>query len=59
MKWYELDEPANLITTETRALARAALYYFGTNLTVDPAGFAILHNAAPLCLPADRHMARQ
>ena len=47
MKWCELDEPASRITTETRALTRAALYYFGTNLTVDPEGFAILHECSP------------
>ena len=47
MKWYNLDEPANRITPETRALALKALQDFGTNLTQDHAGFAILHQCSP------------
>ena len=47
LKWYDLDEPANRITPQTRTRAHTALQDFGANLTQDHAGFAILHQCSP------------
>jgi hypothetical protein len=46
MKWYDLDEAANRILPQTRALASAALHGFGSLLTTDHAGFVILHQCS-------------
>lgn len=47
LKWYDLDEPTNRVTPETRALAQSALHGFAAALADDHAGFAILHQCSP------------
>jgi hypothetical protein len=46
LKWYDLDEPANRISRETRALAQDALQAMAATFANDIAGFAILHQCS-------------